>query len=300
MPRNGNEPVVLAILKALTIGGEQRRLKLGSSVQMLYALLADSDARMADPRVPEHTQRTLTALADISGTTVSTADRWRRKLRGAGLLKFDDQDGKREVTDYVFQCDLAMPPVSHKRETESPRPAPALVSQKRETESVTRGEEGCSEPHSTLVSHKRETTEPHSTLVSHFEEPVSHNGKPLKRTRVSPDPTPDPLERDTRASVSEVDGEVQDHLLSEFGIKPNYDHPEFRDAILRAVTAGVTSADVIAACDAEVRNGFKPRSVGGFVQTIKRVAHVAGDSKASVADKFDAAGQAEAMKKLGM
>lgn len=154
--RNGNEPPVLAILKALTIGGEQRRMGLGSSVQLLYGLLAKCDDGRIDPREETRFRMSLPELANIAGTSTTTVDRWRHKLRAGGFLQFGDQGGKKEATEYVFQCDIC------------------TAAKPQETKK-------------TLVTHKRVTETHNGLLVSSKWVSSKENARPDSR------PSPDPM-----------------------------------------------------------------------------------------------------------
>jgi hypothetical protein len=269
MPRNGNEPAALAVLKSVYAGNTG---VAGGPLQLLTALILKCDAEWHDPRTPLTFTMTLSEMSEMSLLSVSSIDRHRKILRAKGFLSYEDAEGRRRPTTYVFCM--------------------ALTCQN--------GEES-TKPAETLVSHSDET-------VSHSDETNPQSDETTKENaRVPSLPSPRETEgSDTRGrEISAFDGKVQDYLFAEHGVKPNYFHPEFRDAIARAVEIGMTVDEVTAGCDQAVvsyrRNGSVAQSVGGYVRTIKQlVTERKTNPPKTLAGRRDKAAEDAALRKLGM
>ncbi len=172
MTRNGNEPSVLAILKALHLDDDAP--DLGSSIRLLVGLLALCDQRRHDPTEPFSFTMPLADLAKLARTSIASADRWREKLKSAGYLEYESQHGSRTATAYVFQCDIFETPI--------PTGFSEVVNESGKAEE-TRTTTG-------LPEMRNEAESPVNTGLPHPVN-VSQNEKPTRAR--TPDPsTPDP------------------------------------------------------------------------------------------------------------
>ena len=102
MKRNGREPPVLAILKALHLSGDH---KFGNEFKLLTALLSYCDEKRLDPRGPVELSMTFRELSDITfGASRSALETWRETLREKELLDYEPQGGQRRPVAYTLNC----------------------------------------------------------------------------------------------------------------------------------------------------------------------------------------------------
>jgi hypothetical protein len=264
--RNGKEPPLCAILKAIHLGGEGA---FGPELRLLYGLLAHCDQKQHDPHEPLAFRMTLQELASLAQASKASAGRWRQKLRESGHLQYDDPSGKKMSTDYVFHCKVC-----------PPKSALPLVSQ--------------SETLSPPVSQSE-------LPVSQSEPPVSQSELPLERTRVSPDPTTEPTPEPAAACARGASGfnvDVQQALFDKYGVAPLFDDPKMAGALSAAYQSGVCLDDVLAAC-AELQAGSNgmTKSIRRFLPAIKQV-----KGRVNTSDKYDrnTPEYKRAMREMGM
>lgn len=252
--RNGNEPPVLAVLRAVFEGETGLT---GGPLQMLTALLLRCDSNRVDPRTDSTFHMTLEELAKVSLTSTASAQRWRLKLRESGYLKFADPEGKRVATEYEFSCKLAPDTTALPLVSQYEKPTPTEFS-------------------------AAESAEPALPLVSQSGVPVSQSDKTSKENaRPVPIPSPDPTDisvdtSSTRARepFSQYSANVQDEIFETFGVSPLYDDPKMSSAIRMAYDSEVSLLVVVEECK-KAATAFSEAaySIRRFIPAIKMAAN---------------------------